>query len=512
MKHPPNARLSAAQYLRMSNEHQQYSALNQVEAITGYASFNQIDVIQTYADLGRSGLSLAGRAGLRSLLDDVAHGRHNFSVLLVFDVSRWGRFQDADESAYYEYTLKKAGVTVHYCAEQFVNDGSLPSALFKAIKRTMAAEYSRELSRKVWAGKNRIIELGFRGGGEAGFGLRRLLVDKDRNPKGVLAPLEHKSLQSDRVILIPGPQEEIAIVSSIYRRFIHSGKGETEIAAELNMGQVRRQCGRPWTREVVHQILTNPKYVGDNVSNRRSCKLRQKDIRNPPQMWVQCERAFEPLVSRDEFKNAQNIIRGRKNAWTDKEMLDGLLDLLKDSGTLSARLVDEAKFLPSAGTYNLRFGGLTRAYSLIGWRGKHDLSFVETRREMKGLRSKFTQQILDCLVGCGATINRRDGHGLLFINGEFTVSIRITSCVPKPRGLQWRVGFERLEHPDVSLIARLEVGNQSIRDYFVFPAQGLTTRQLCLGETNPLDLEVYRSDCLDNFLSLCRRGPVGASV
>jgi len=111
------------------------------------------------------------------LLDDVSHARHDFSVLLVYDISRWGRFQDADESAYYEFTLKKAGIEVHYCAEQFVNDGSLPSALFKAIKRTMAAEYSRELSRKTWARKSRIVELGFRGGGPAGFGLRRLLVD-----------------------------------------------------------------------------------------------------------------------------------------------------------------------------------------------------------------------------------------------------------------------------------------------------------------------------------------------
>jgi hypothetical protein len=31
--------------------------------------------------------------------------------------SRWGRFQDADESAHYEFLCKSAGIPVHYCAE-----------------------------------------------------------------------------------------------------------------------------------------------------------------------------------------------------------------------------------------------------------------------------------------------------------------------------------------------------------------------------------------------------------
>jgi DNA invertase Pin-like site-specific DNA recombinase len=93
--------------------------------------------------------------------------------VLVYDVSRWGRFQDVDESAYYEYICKRANVSIHYCAEQFENDGSLSSSLLKTIKRTMAGEYSRELSVKVFAGQCRLIERGFRQGGPAGYGLRR---------------------------------------------------------------------------------------------------------------------------------------------------------------------------------------------------------------------------------------------------------------------------------------------------------------------------------------------------
>ena len=102
-------------------------------------------------------------------------------------MSRWGRFQDADESAYYEFICKEAGIAVHYCAEQFENDGSLSATIIKSMKRAMAGEYSRELSVKVFAGQCRLIGLGFRQGGMAGYGLRRQLIDEQRQPKGELA-------------------------------------------------------------------------------------------------------------------------------------------------------------------------------------------------------------------------------------------------------------------------------------------------------------------------------------
>src|SRR5207247_6068933 len=116
-----------------------------------------------------------------------------------YGVSRWGRFQDADESAYYEYICRQAGVSVHYCAEQFENDGSPVSTIVKGVKRAMAGEYSRELSSKVFQGACRLIQLGFKQGGTAGFGLRRMLVDQNGQQKSVLKIGEQKSIQTDRV-------------------------------------------------------------------------------------------------------------------------------------------------------------------------------------------------------------------------------------------------------------------------------------------------------------------------
>jgi len=107
-----------------------------------------MEVVKTYTDAGESGLTIENRPGLRRMIEDVEHGLPGYSTILVYDISRRGRFQDADESAYYEYRCRRANIAVHHCVEAFANDGSPSAALLKPIKRTMAAEYSRELSAK----------------------------------------------------------------------------------------------------------------------------------------------------------------------------------------------------------------------------------------------------------------------------------------------------------------------------------------------------------------------------
>ncbi len=98
---PDTKPFRAAQYVRMSTEHQQYSTLNQADKIREYADKRGIEIVRTYADDGKSGLSIGGRASLQRLIADVESGNTDFKLILVYDVSRWGRFQDADESAYY---------------------------------------------------------------------------------------------------------------------------------------------------------------------------------------------------------------------------------------------------------------------------------------------------------------------------------------------------------------------------------------------------------------------------
>lgn len=129
----------------------------------------------------------------------------------------------------------------------------------------MAGEYSRELSVKVFAGQCPLIELRFRQGGAAGFGLRRVLVNERGEIKGELKRGEHKSLQTDRVILMLGPDEEVAWVNKMYHWLIEEDLFFCEIADRLNEEGVTTDLDQPWNSGTVRTILTNEKYIGNNV-------------------------------------------------------------------------------------------------------------------------------------------------------------------------------------------------------------------------------------------------------
>jgi hypothetical protein len=62
-----------------------------------------MEIVRTYADERKSGLSLNRRESLKRLIQDVQAGHADFTAIIVFHVTRWGRFQDSDESVYYEY-------------------------------------------------------------------------------------------------------------------------------------------------------------------------------------------------------------------------------------------------------------------------------------------------------------------------------------------------------------------------------------------------------------------------
>jgi DNA invertase Pin-like site-specific DNA recombinase len=501
--------LLAAEYVRMSTEHQQYSTQNQGQTIREYADRRGIRIVKTYSDDAKSGLIIGGRMALQQMIADVESGEAEFSVILVYDVTRWGRFQDTDESAYYEYRCRKAGMQVAYCAEQFENDGSPTSTIVKSVKRAMAGEYSRELSVKVFAGQCRLIELGYRQGGPAGFGLRRALLNEHGEVKTELKRGENKSLQTDRVVLVPGPDEEVETVRWIYGRFLKPGRTESEIATELNTRGIVTDLGRAWTRATVHQILTNEKYIGNNVYNRRSFKLKRKLVANGPEMWIRSDGAFKAIVELKHFLKAQAIIAARNRRFSDEDMLDRLTRLLQRHGYISGLVIDEADGLPSSGAYAHRFGSLLRAYSLVGFTPDRDYRYIEANRLLRQFHSDEIERVIREITRLGGTARRNTATDLLNINGEFTASVVVARCRETPSGaLRWKIRFDVGLAPDITIAIRMNRTNTDALDYYLLPQFEMRHKPLGLAEENGLMLDAFRFGTLDFFFDMARRVPV----
>jgi DNA invertase Pin-like site-specific DNA recombinase len=498
---PPAA--PAAQYVRMSTEHQQYSTSNQEGTIKQYAKSRGFEVVQTYADEGKSGLRVAGRGSLRQLIDDVQAGHAKFSAILVYDVSRWGRFQDADESAYYEYLCKRAGIEVHYCAEQFENDGGPTSTIIKSVKRAMAGEYSRELSSKVFQGQCRLIELGYRQGGAPGYGLRRMLINQSGDAKGLLSSGERKSLQTDRVILVPGPEDEVRAVQFIYDQFTEQGKSESAIAAELNQRGLHTDLGRPWTRGTVNQVLTSEKYIGNNVYNRTSFKLKQKHVINPPDMWVRADGVFQGVIRPEQFYTARGIILERCRRMSDEEMLARLRELVGKHPTLSSQLIDAAEGVPTSSAYRSRFGSLIEAYRRAGYAPNRDYRYVEVNRQLRTLQPTLVSDLVTRLGSVGASVSLDPASGLLLINGQYSASVFLSRCRQTSSGsLRWLLRLDLQVAPDITILARMDASNTRPVDYYLLPIMDIAAPKLLLCEENGLALDTYQFDSLDYFAEL----------
>ena len=506
---PAKPRFRAAEYVRMSTEHQQYSTENQADKIREYAAHRGVEIVKTYTDSGKSGLRIDGRQALQALIKDVETKAADFQIILVYDVSRWGRFQDADESAYYEYICRRAGIQVAYCAEQFENDGSPVSTIVKGVKRAMAGEYSRELSAKVFAGQCRLIELGFRQGGPAGYGLRRMLVDQNGSLKAELSRGEHKSLQTDRVILMPGPDDEVQTVNLMYRWFINEDLNEVEIAGRLNGMKVRTDLDRQWTRATVNEVLTNEKYIGNNVYNRISFKLKKLRVINEPDMWIKKERAFEPIVPTEVFYTAQGIIRARTRRYTDEELIERLRTLYRSRGFLSGLVINETEGMPSTAVYIQRFGSLIRAYQTVGFTPDRDYRYLETNRFLRTLHPGIITATERAIADLGGSVKRDAATDLLRVNDEFTASLVLARCQTHPNGRsRWKIRFDTSLLPDITVAVRLDHANKAPLDYYLLPRLDFGQPRISLADQNAIEFESFRFDTLDYLYGMAARARV----
>lgn len=492
--------IPVAQYLRMSTEQQKYSTANQSIAILRYAEAHGMEVVRTYADHGKSGISLATRTGLQSLLRDATANDADFKAVLVYDVSRWGRFQNPDEGASYEYRLQTANIPVHYCAEPFDNDGSLASSILKTLKRGMAGEYSRELSTKVWLGHRRITELGYKMGGYTGYGLRRQLVSADGTRKQLLHFGERKSLQSDHVILVPGPPEELAVITRIYGMFIEGGMTEREIAIELNKDAVPWIGRRPWTRMCIRHILTNPKYIGASVYNRTSFKLHKEHVKNPRDEWIWREDAFEPVVPKGRFEKARKIVEQRAQVPTPEQLLADLRSLIKRRGRPSERLIDATKPMASAGTYVSYFGSLRNAYRLAGWNADRQLRHLRAEAMVRNIQSRVISEVKELLSDIELIVGMDRRTCVVTVHSGIAFSVSTTRCSVDGGGRNyWHIYTRETVPAQLRISVRLTAQNDGILDYFIFPSGFLKKELISIGRVNARELNGFRFENL-NFL------------
>lgn len=450
-------RRAVAYYRHSAQDRQENSVEIQQDQVRKFAQDNGIEIIREFADRGKSGLSAEGRDSFNEMLHEyVVAGKADFELVLVLDVSRWGRFQETDLSAYYTGLCLQHGKQVVFTTIGFPKENDLLHGLHLSIERYRAASYSRELSGKVWKGCAKIAGGGYWAGGSAPYGMCRILLDEKRVPLQVLARGEHKAIHNQRVTLGPGDAAEVEAVRFVFKQFTAGGLLPDVIAERLNEMGRPAPGGGQWSRDSVRAVLGNEIYAGAMVWNKTSQKMKSKSCHNPTSDWIRTDRAFDAVVPRDVFERAQELLRERDEArrfkYSEPGMLEKLRGLYDQYGMVSAKLLSADKSMASAATYAHRFHSLNLAYQAL------------FRQAIDARRERILQDIREVAGG----VEQFDD----FIVIDDYFSLTIQPAVPIPRGYEacWVFRPDARREVDLTIGVPLSCPcDLDVLGYLVFP-------------------------------------------
>lgn len=326
-------------YFRCSTDMQERSIPDQRKAMQQVLDEHDLEIVECFEDEGVSGVDpVEKRPGFSDMLARAkmgVHKRQDIALILCYDISRWGRFRDPLDSIAYMQELKRAGLPVYFTDDKYISFAAdtrqSANAILTVLGSMEATGYSQERSKLVHRGKKSIASDGYWTGGMAPYGMVRVIVDEKGEPIQVLELGERKVLQSNRVLLAPGPKEQVKAVQMMFD-LRADGWGYGSIAKHLNKLGIPAAKNDHWKAPSVYRILKNPVYSGDMVYGRRNVsKFNDMDgklIWNQEKDWVRVVDAWDAIIDRDTWEKVQKSFGGtsRRFGRSEEYPLSGIME------------------------------------------------------------------------------------------------------------------------------------------------------------------------------------------
>lgn len=249
------------------------------------------EYVNVYADEGITGTNRKRRDGFNTMIDDALNGK--IDLIITKSISRFAR--NTLDTISVTRELKAKGVEVYFEKENLWTFDD-KSELVLTIMVSIAQEESRSISANVTMGKRWGMQEG-----KVTIPFKNFLGYK----KGTDGKFEID-------------EEQAKIVRFIYREFLFKGKTYTSIANTLNEANVPTPSGiegGKWTSTSVVSILTNEKYKGDALLQKKyvdnylehSIKKNEGEL---PQYNV--ENNHPAIIDKEEWEMVQTEIERRK--------------------------------------------------------------------------------------------------------------------------------------------------------------------------------------------------------
>ena len=256
------------------------------EMITAHDRWELVDI---YADEGITGTSAKKRRDFQRLLADCRKGR--IDKVLVKSISRFAR--NTTECLETIRELKSLGISIYF-EEHGIDTKMVSSEMLTAVIASCAQAESESISRNMrWSVQKR-MENGIFNTCRAATGFQ----------------LSENGLRID--------PEEAPVIYSIYEDYL-KGKNSREIAARLNE---EAALGRSWNRKLVDYILTNERYAGNALLQKKYRtdsfpRMKKPNRGERPMHYVR--NSNPAIISQEMFEQAAHLRSSRKVEMGDTE-------------------------------------------------------------------------------------------------------------------------------------------------------------------------------------------------
>ena len=291
----------AIAYLRKSTDLQETSLEQQKEKILLFAKEHSIKVIEFFAEEA-CGENVEGRLQFRKMIE-CCKSQDVFQYVLVYDISRWGRFENPKEAVYWEVEIEKAGKKLVFVSEGFKED-SIGTSITNFVKSAEASEYLKNIRRQTIRGMTYHAKQGFWMGGRPPYGYDRAVVENGK-VIGVLAEGKQKGIKDQKIKLVIN-KEQAKVIKTIFVMFTKQGLSARSIVTYLNQGHYTPPRGRMWAKSTIWQMLHNEAYIGALVYNRENKHKRYgKHKYNPKDKWIIVENAHQAIIPLELWEMVQ---------------------------------------------------------------------------------------------------------------------------------------------------------------------------------------------------------------
>ena len=292
--------LLTALYCRLSLEdgkdNESMSISNQKLLLKDYAEKNGMFNCEFYVDDGFTGRNF-NRPAFQRMISDIEAGR--ISCVITKDLSRLGR-NYIESGSYMEVFFPKHNVRYIAITDNYdsLNKQEMDIAPFKNILNDM---YSRDISKKVLAGRMTRSRQGKFCGGQPPLGLMR---DPDDNGHLIIDPKTAPIIRWIFDLALDG-FGNMKICKVLMEERIPITRMQTGTDCDVNY--------YAWSGSRISTILRNPFYKGAHVV----CKTHQKGIRSntyniiPREQREVIEDCHEAIIPKAEWEKVQQLIDRR---------------------------------------------------------------------------------------------------------------------------------------------------------------------------------------------------------